>query len=238
MSHRVAKYFQVFQDVAKQIRRGKFLPGAPVPSENELIAAYGISNTTARKALAELERAGWVVRVKGRGTYVSDSRVDRSATRILGFTKNMLEAGRVPSTQLVSVKTRRRGRALTIGGRKYSLRGQVYEIERLRLADGIPMMRETRCVSAALCPGIDQKDLEASLYDIYEREYGLRLTRIDQSLAAVIIDGEKVDFPGVPGEIPAFCVEGVTFCGKELILEMEKSVYRGDMYRFLVRAAK
>ena len=38
------------------------------------------------------------------------------------------------------------------------------------------------------------------------------------------------------GPIPAFRVEGVTFCGKEMILEMEDSIYRGDKYRFSVCA--
>lgn len=37
-------------------------------------------------------------------------------------------------------------------------------------------------------------------------------------------------------EVPAFRVEGVTFCGKEMILKMEDSIYRGDKYRFSIRA--
>jgi GntR family transcriptional regulator len=36
--------------------------------------------------------------------------------------------------------------------------------------------------------------------------------------------------------IPALLVEGVTFCAKKVILEMERSLYRGDKYRFSVCA--
>ncbi len=36
------------------------------------------------------------------------------------------------------------------------------------------------------------------------------------------------------GPIPGFRVEGVTFCGKEMILEMEDAIYRGDTYRLSV----
>ena len=209
-----------------------------VPSENSLIKTYGVSNTTARKVLLELERAGWVTRVKGRGTYVRDNRVDRSANRILAFTKNMLEVGREPSTRLISVKVRKSAPRLRVNGRQYSLAGPVCEIKRLRLGDGIPMMRETRYVSEKLCPGIHGKDLEGSLYDIYEREYGLQLAQIEQVLSATMIDGRKMGFAELKVEIPAFYVQGVTFCAKELILEMEESIYRGDMYRFSVRATR
>ncbi len=226
------------QDIVAQIRRGKLVPGVRVPSENDLIKAYGVSNTTSRRVLLELERAGWATRIKGKGTFVCDGRVDRSATKILGFTRNMTEAGRTPSTQLISAKTRRRGLGLSVNDRRYVLSGPVCQIKRLRLADGVPMMIETRYVSTDLCPGIGKKDLEGSLYDIYEHDYGLQLTRIDQGLSAIIINGEKAGFTGIKSEIPAFCVEGVTFCAKELVLEMEESIYRGDMYRFSVRATR
>ena len=234
----IPKYYRIMQDIVARIRRKDIAAGGPVPSENQLTEAYGVSNTTARKALFELERANWVIRIKGKGTYVRDTRVDRSATKILGFTKNMLEAGRTPATRLISAKLCHRNRSLTIRGRRYTLPKPLCEIRRLRLADGIPAMRETRYISTRLCPGIQDKDLEGSLYDIYEREYGLQLAQVDQSLSAIIVDGQEAGFPGVDGQIPAFCVEGVTFCAKELILEMEESVYRGDTYRFLVRATR
>lgn len=232
----VPKYYRIMQGLADRIRRGDLLPGARVASENDLIKRHRISNTTARKVLHELERAGWVTRIKGRGTFVNDNRVDRSATRILGFTKNMIEAGRVPSTRVLSVRLRRRGRAMQIHRRRYLLAGPVYEVKRLRLADGVAVMRETRYVSQPLCPSLDRQRLDRSLYGIYERHYGLQLSRVDQRLSAIVADGRELGFPGVAGKIPAFYVEGVTFCGKELILEMEESVYRGDTYRFLVRA--
>lgn len=232
------KYFRISRQIVADIRCGGLAPGTKIPSENELIETYNVSNTTARKVHQELERAGWVTRIKGKGTYVRGSRVDRSADRILGFTKNMVEAGRVPSTRLISAKLRRRGQTLVINSRRYVLSGPVCEIKRLRLADDVPMMRETRYVSETLCPEIQEKNLEGSLYDIYEHDYGLQLMQVDQRLSAIVTDAAEMGFPGVEGQIPAFLVEGVTFCGKELILETEESIYRGDMYRFSVRATR
>jgi GntR family transcriptional regulator, N-acetylglucosamine utilization regulator len=230
------KYWRISQDVIAEIRSGRLKPGDRVPSENELISRYGVSNTTARKAHQELERGGWAVRIKARGTFVQKGAVERSADRILSFTKNMLQAGRRPSTEVLDASVRRRPQSLVLHGRTYTLRGPVCSIERLRRADGVPMMRETRSISLALCPGIDEADLSGSLYDIYESRYGLQLDEVHQMLSAVILEGEQLDWFGLRSAVPAFLVEGVTFCGKELILEMERSVYRGDMYRFLVTA--
>lgn len=232
------KYFQIAQEIIDSIRRGDIASGGQISSEAKIMEFYDVSNTTARKVHQELERTGWVVRIKGKGTYVNDSRVDRSATRILGFTKNMLEVGRKPSTRLISAKLRSQGHSLEIGARRYTLPSPMCEITRLRMADGVPVMLETRYISTELCPGIEKKDLERSLYDIYEQEYGLQLDEVNQRLSAILIDEEDGKFPEISGQIPGFLVEGVTFCVKELILELEESIYRGDMYRFSVRATR
>jgi GntR family transcriptional regulator len=81
------KYFQISQDIISRIRSGQLIPGMQIPSENEIIQHYQVSNTTARRSLHEIEAAGWGKRIKGKGTFVRDRNVQRSATRILGFTR-------------------------------------------------------------------------------------------------------------------------------------------------------
>ena len=66
--------------------------------------------------------------------------------------------------------------------------------------------------------------------------YGLQLNEINQMLSAVMLEGDLLDAFELQKPVPAFRVEGVSFCGKNLILEMEDSVYRGDMYRFSAKA--
>jgi DNA-binding transcriptional MocR family regulator len=103
-----------------------------VPSENEIIEKYQVSNTTARKALHELETEGWVVRVKGKGTFVKDQTVVRAIDRIFGFTKNMIEAGRKPATKLTGFHLRNWDHQQTVNGREFTLKGPYCEIERIR----------------------------------------------------------------------------------------------------------
>jgi len=232
----IPKYYRISREIIGRIRSGELQPGMRVPSENELIREYGVSNTTARKALHEIETEGWCTRVKGRGTFVREKAVSRSANRILAFTRNMLEAGYRPSTKVLDTRRVERGYDATINGRQYRMAGPVYKIHRLRLADEAPMMIEVRYISMHLCPGIQTKDFTRSLYEIYEKDYGLHLTEIQQMLSTIMLDAVTQRFFDLAGPVPAFRVEGVTFCGKEMILEMEDSIYRGDKYRFSVSA--
>ncbi len=237
MKHTVPKYYSICQEIISQIKQGKLLPGMKVPSENEIIERYGVSNTTARKILLEIERMGWGVRIKGRGTFVRTANVERAATRILGFTRNMIEAGFTPSTKLLDARRIQTGYSALLNGRFYAIKGPVYMIRRLRFADDVPMMLEDRYISLAFCPDIAERNLESSLYDLYYNVYGLHLTEVNQMLSSITLDNPKtMALFNLTHPISAFLVEGVTFIAKETILEMEKSIYRGDKYRFSVRA--
>ena len=48
------------------------IPHDKLPSERELTAQYGVSRTTVRLALQELENRGSIYRRHGKGTFVSD----------------------------------------------------------------------------------------------------------------------------------------------------------------------
>jgi DNA-binding LacI/PurR family transcriptional regulator len=54
------------------LQRGKMKVGDRLPSEPELIAQYGVSRATVREALISLEQEGWVRRLQGKGTFVSE----------------------------------------------------------------------------------------------------------------------------------------------------------------------
>jgi GntR family transcriptional regulator len=233
---KLPKYFVIAQEIIDSIKGGDLSPGMQVPSENEIIERYQVSNTTARKALQEIDDGGWVVKIKGRGTYVRKHSVVRSVDRILSFTNNMTEMGYTPSTRLLYRGVVEEGYSATINGRRYSMKGPVYKIHRLRFADDIPMMLEVRYISMDLCPDIINGDLSSSLYDMYKNRYKLVLKEVHQMLSTIMIDPGVDQFFDVEKPMPGILVDGVTFCGREIILEMEKSIYRGDKYRFAVRA--
>lgn len=232
----IPKYYQIAQGIIRVIHKGDLLPGDKIPSENDIMNKYAVSNTTARKTLQEIERGGWVTRIKGKGTYVNRNKVERAANKILSFTKNMLQMGRKPSTRVLDTRVLQKDYSATINGRRYKMQKPVCKIHRLRFADDVPMMLETRYVSLAFCPGIDKVNLEGSLYKIYEKQYNLQLKEIDQMLSVVMLAPGLQGFFDLKAPAPAFRVEGVTFCGKEMILEMEDSLYRADRYSFGIKA--
>jgi GntR family transcriptional regulator len=231
-----ARYLQISSEIIERIRSGELEPGMRVPSENELIRRYHVSNTTARKALAHVEQLGFATRIKGRGTFVRQSDVVRSATKILSFSQNMYQAGRVPSTKLLYAGVMSEKHSLVLDGRRYTMKPPVFKIHRLRFGDDEPILLEVRYISLDLCRGIADEDLTGSLYGIYEEKCGLQLTEIKQRIRAIMLDENTRQFFNLSEPTPGILIEGVTFTGKETLLEMEHSIYRADTYQFTVTA--
>ncbi|MGF6244805.1 MULTISPECIES: FadR/GntR family transcriptional regulator [Paraburkholderia] len=59
--------------LSQRIADGAFLPEGRLPTERELAVEYRIPRSGVRKALANIEREGMIVRSVGRGTFVAGS---------------------------------------------------------------------------------------------------------------------------------------------------------------------
>ncbi len=232
----VPKYLIILNKIVSRIKNNELRPGSKVPSENEIIKEYNVSNTTARKVLQEIEKAGLAVKIRGRGTFVKDFLIERSAAKILSFTRNMIEQGLNPSTLQIDSKVIDKDWSVSVSGEAFTIPGPIFRLRRLRLANDKPMMLETRFISLKYCPEIWKYDLESSLYKIYSEKYNKHIVKLQQDLSAIILDEYSKGKFGIRNEMVGLKVKGVTFCEGELILEAEESIYRGDKYKFSIQA--
>jgi DNA-binding GntR family transcriptional regulator len=63
-------YRQIAADLRAKIEQGDLRPGDILPSEADLTATYGVSRGTARQAFLELQAAGLIDAVHGKGRFV------------------------------------------------------------------------------------------------------------------------------------------------------------------------
>ncbi|WP_030908276.1 LacI family DNA-binding transcriptional regulator [Streptosporangium amethystogenes] len=80
-------YQQVKRDLVAAISRGDYVPDQPFVSQREVCERFGVSTTTAVRALNELVAEGYLVRQRGRGTFVAErpSEPARSRERSIAY---------------------------------------------------------------------------------------------------------------------------------------------------------
>ena len=63
-------YKQIYKELFNQISQGFYKMGDQLPSEKEISNLYGVSRITSKRVLVELEKNGYVERVRGKGTFL------------------------------------------------------------------------------------------------------------------------------------------------------------------------
>jgi GntR family transcriptional regulator len=239
------KFLSISELVIDKIKSGALRPGDKIPSENELIKNYKVSNTTARKSLLEIERKGWAKRIKGKGTFVLNRTVDHHLTRTLGsiyatrrgFHESLLAEGFQPHNLVLEKTILDDGISSEIGGEHFIINGPVLKIHQLRYADDEIVKDEIKYISLALCPKINRMPTEVSYFKVYEDHYNLRIDEVKQTLSVEIVepDTESNNFE-IEKATPMFILDSVVICRDEKVVEIERSFYRGDKYKFAVIA--
>jgi GntR family transcriptional regulator len=92
----VPLYYQLQEALKQQIESGKWAPGDPLPSEPELARRFHVSRVVVRQALAILEDDRQIVRIRGRGTFVAQPKLDYRA----GGLSRLLLAPRGPDATI------------------------------------------------------------------------------------------------------------------------------------------
>ncbi|HEL2383204.1 TPA: GntR family transcriptional regulator [Streptococcus suis] len=227
-------YLQLVDELEISIRE-RMAPNDRLLSERELTQVYGVSRITVRLALQELEKRGLVYKKHGKGTYVSEiSERAVDLTQAYSFTEQMRKIGKVPKTSILSF------RCIQVSDYiaqqlQLSHGETVYEIERLRLADDIPMMLERTYIPVLQFPALTaQRMNEKPLYEIFFDDYGQIIRLAEEEFYASISLDNEARILGIPNNSPVLHLVRKTFNDKNRIIEFTFSIARADQFRYKI----
>ncbi len=226
---------QIEEQLRALIAEGSLAPGDRIPPERELAARLAVSRMTLRQALDALARRGLLVRAGGRGTFVASRRVAQDLRVLRTYPEEVAGQGMDPTTELVRrvVEPADAGIAdeldLPVGA-------PLLLIERLRSADGEPVVLETSWLSAARFPSLVDGPLGDSLWDALAR-LGARVVRAEERLEPVLARAVEARALGVPPGAPVMRVERLAFAADGRPVEYAVGSFRGDRTRFIVEVA-
>jgi GntR family transcriptional regulator len=228
-------YAKVEETIAAEIADGEYGPGEQLPSEDELLQRFEVSRITIRRAIQNLVRRGLLEIRRGRGTFVLGPRIEADLTKLSGFVEDMNAAGRKTSARVLSQgvvsATARIAERLQLG------RGaRVMRIERVRLADGLPVSFDQTYLPLALGLKIVSNDLRMHpIFTLLEEEYGVPLLEADYALEAVAASKVVAEALAVTAGTPIFQIERTSRTADYEPIDYEVLSYRGDLVRFVTK---
>lgn len=223
-------------DLLKEKIETELEPNTKLESERELSNRYGLSRTTVRLALQELEKMGYIYRRHGKGTYVSDlSKKAKNITSAYSFTEQMKALGKQPKTVILEFET--------IEANKYfasklqvSIGEPLYKMKRLRLADDEPMMLERTYLPVKKFWNLTQKLLETKpLYDLFSQDFQQVVHIAEEEFYASIVRNKDMSYLEIAEGSAVLNLVRTTYNINNEVIEYTLSVARADQFHYQVR---
>ena len=232
------KYEELVNTIKAEIASGTYAKGDRLPTTPEICRIYGVSNTTVKRAMDDLELQGLVARRRGSGVYVKQTVTSSSARATQGGSASgqmtglsaELGAGHVrsviydfsvvhPSDEVCE--------ALGLEDDEFA-----YHICRVRVVDGTPKVIEYTYMPINLIPGLRENTIEHSIYQFIEKELGLKIDSAHRAVRAKMPTVEEQKELDLDGQTPVLEVEQVGFLDDGEPFEYSISRHAGNRYDF------
>ena len=225
-------YARLRDELRAGILDGRLQAHAKLPSESEMTQAYGVSRITVRQALSDLQKEGLIVRLQGKGAFVSQPRAAQQLNRLEGLAESLAAQGQAVHSKRLSMKALR-APADVAAALALPPHTEVYRLTTLRYLD-----RQALSVNVShFVPGLGERiariDLcGRDLIDVLERDLRQRVGRADVEISAEPMPAREARLLQVQEAVPALRVVRLMRAEDGSPLQIETAVYRADIFSY------
>jgi GntR family transcriptional regulator len=207
-------YYQLQELILKDIENGNLLPGAMIPTEQQLVQSYGVSIGTVKKAILNLVNQGYLYRIQGKGTFVTGTILRRESLRYYRLLDNFESQESNLSVKPLGI---RKLSGFVPANRYLKIRADqpLFELKRIFLMDGTPAVFSISYLPQSLFKKLsDYPSVEFEkkpLYVTIEENYGIPTISNRELIGACFPGTEAASVLAIPESQPVLYLEMLAF---------------------------
>ena len=217
-------YIKIEKYLKDLIDSGEIKQGELLPSENKLCEKFNVTRMTVRSAFNNLVKEGYISRKRGIGSIVLVNRISDNIGTVESYTKEMVNKGYSIITKLIS---------LIKDKLNLDLGENVWEVKRVRYADGCPVSYMITYMPVKMFPNLKRSDCN-SLYN-YLDQCGYKISTAQRVVEALISTEELMELLELDCESPILHIEQVGILEDGEAFEYSHTYHYG--YKLTLNAA-
>lgn len=225
----VPLYYQLARQLERSILRGGLPPGSRLDNESVLADRLGLSRPTVRQAIAFLVDKGLLVRKRGVGTQVVQSKVRRSI-ELSSLYDDLARDQRGPRTDVL-VDEVVAASAVVASALGLPPRTPVVHLERLRYAEGQPLALLRNWLPPGIAPLTAEALAARGLYELL-RGAGVHMRVASQVIGARSAKAAEARLLGEQRGAPLLTMTRMTYDDSGAAVEYGDHIYRASRYSF------
>ncbi len=228
-------YRELRAHLQARIESGAPGPGQQLPSEAELSRWHGLNRHTVRAALRDLELAGYVFKVRGKGTFVARRKIPYALAPGTSFTAALEKLGLEGNAQVNDAyEMPATAEIAEYLGVAPGVRLTVLEIT--RAIEEVPVAFTVSYLPSERFPGLIERAASIrSLYRVLKENYGVKeIHRVWSQIEAIMPGAREQEALAIPHGLPLLLTRNLARDGQGAAVEFCVSHYRGDAYTLQV----
>lgn len=227
-------YQQLEEQILAMVSNGTLPAGAVLPAERQLAEHLGVSRVTVQRAYSALRqrelvssqgRKGFVVH----GGHVAEP-IHPGMDRLKGFTEEMRELGKIPSSRVLSREIVEDRSISSIFG--LTSTAPLLKLTRIRYGDEVPLSREVAWYNLKAAPALEHGDLSGSVYAFLAEHCDARPVSCDQTVEATTPTQQERELFGFDDAVPCLLIKRHSYTRARQMVEYVEGLFRGDLYRY------
>ncbi|MEQ8733827.1 MAG: GntR family transcriptional regulator [Rhodospirillaceae bacterium] len=224
----VPLYHQVYLILKENVRSGTYSTGTALPTEQALCKEFRVSRITVKRAMRELVADGFVVRHRGKGTFVAEGVAAPSSDAMTDLLKSVEAIGaatdvRHLSSDLMTPPTDVAEKLKLEAG------AMVLKSSQIRLSDGEPLSLIVTYVPQIIAEQLDAGSENLPML-VQLNKAGVPVARAEQEVTATLAEPAVAVPLGIEVGAPLLKLTRLILDDAGQPVEWLTSLYRGDRY--------
>ncbi|HUQ74861.1 MAG TPA: GntR family transcriptional regulator [Burkholderiales bacterium] len=229
-----ARYQRIAGNLRRAIAAGRYPIGAQLPTEHELCRSLGVSRFTVREAIRVLAASGLVQRKPRAGTVVTGLPDDTRYRHSIESLRDLVQYAQTTGFQYMYLGrvqlSREQARLLSArAGQEW-----IYAVALRREVGGAKPLALTRLYLNPALKGIERtlRGAKEAVYAIIERDFGVRIDRVEQVISGIVLDSEDAANLGVAAGTPGLSIRRSYFDESGRLLELADNLHPASRFAY------
>lgn len=226
-------YQQITDQVKVMIERGEIKSDEMIPTEKELCETYNLSRTTIRQAMNDLERGGFIHRVRGKGSFVRNEKIFVIIPAVIKYYDEIKKISHVTKSRILKIEIEAAGPYIA-DKMNVSPDEKICKIKWVRYKKSEAVVFETLNILYSRVEGIEKLNLkDEKLIDVLKNVYKIEVDGLKEYLSAgKINDVESGYLNCQEGEV---CLRVERFISeKGKVVDYCQAVLKGEDFTYLI----
>lgn len=188
----IPKYKEIQNYIVSLIEKGELTPGNKINDEEYFADRFDVSKLTARRAIVNLSESGYIKRIPGKGSFISDNLPYeiKQTQKFSSLSEDIRATGKEPGSKLIHYSVETLDEDSIIFKNLQLEKGDlVHKFSRVRYADSVPIAYAIAYIPLKIIANMDLEELNSG--SLMKYLYSMNIPSTEYSkidLVAIIPD--------------------------------------------------